>query len=232
MGTLDRITMIVRSNVTAMLDKAENPERQLTYFIQEMADNIKAAELDVQNALVQVKMLQKQSEEAHRKAQDWESKAERALKAGREDLAREALRLKGQADEEATAYQTQYDQQTQQQKELNAQLALLRKKYDEVQLNKTNLLARYSMAKINNKVYGEKDPATGLSNSDYSRMERKIIASEVVNELSTPTEKAAMTEAEINSLPGGSDDLDAELAALKSKMNLGKKSEDKPKENS
>jgi hypothetical protein len=39
-----------------------------------------------------------------------------------------------------------------------------------------------------------------------------------------------MTEAEINSLPGGSDDLDAELAALKSKMNLGKKTEDKPKE--
>ncbi len=225
MGTLDRISMIVKSNVNAMLEKAENPERELNYFILEMGDSIKQAEIEVQNALVQAKFLENQSNEARRKGQDWESKAERALKANREDLAREALRLKAQADEEATNYQSQYDMQMVQQKALQEQLKLLKQKYDQVQKDKTNLLARYQMARLTNKVFGEKDPGTGLNTGDYARMERKIMASEAENTLDDRAAKAAQTEAEINNLP--SDDLDAELAALKAKMNLGKK-EDTP----
>jgi phage shock protein A len=228
MGILDRISMIVRSNVNDVLDKAENPERQLNYFIYEMADSIKEAENAVTEALTSAKMLQLQGEEARRKAQDWEQKAERALKANREDLAREALRMKGLADEEATNYQTQYETQKQMQQQLSAQLANLKVKYEEVQRNKNNLLARYGMAKATNKVFGEKDLGTGLNTGDLSRMERKIMASEVANELDT-TLKAAQTEAEINNL-SETDTLDDELSALKAKMGLGKKAEEKKEE--
>ncbi len=226
MGILERVSMIVKSNVNDILDKAENPERQLNYFIVEMADSIKEAEVSTQSAMAQAKLLQLQSEEATRKGLDWEQKAERALKANREDLAREALRMKGQADADAAQLKTQYEAQMVLQKELRENLVLLRQKYEDVQRNKVNLLARYGMAKINNQIYGEKDPATGLSDSAMSRMERKIMAGEAYNEMAGAEIKAAQTEAEINNLPGGSDELDSELAALKAKMGMGKKPEE------
>jgi phage shock protein A len=220
-GIIDRVTMIVKANVNDLLEKSENPERQLNYFILEMEDSIKEAENTVTGAATQAKMLDLQAQEARRKGQDWEQKAERALKANREDLAREALRMQAQADEEANAYQTQYEEQKKIQEQLRSQMTLLRQKYNELQSNKPTLLARYGMAKLTNKVYGEKDPVTGINTGASSRMERKIMAQEALSQMGGAEVKAAQTEAEINKLPD--DDLDSELDALKQKMGLGKK---------
>lgn len=220
MGILDRVNMIVKSNVNDFLDKAANPKKDLDLYIYDMGDGIKEAEQGVQDTLVQVKMLENNAKEARNKAAQWEQRAEQAVKAGRDDLATEALRQQRNFQEEAANYEAQYAEHNQIGKELRVKLDELRLKYDDLQRNKVNLLARYEMAKTAQKVTGTRDPLTGLNQGDLSRMERKINAEQIRADMDTVPGAAA--EAEIDKLAGG-DNLDDELAVLKEKMGLNKK---------
>ena len=47
MGLLDRISMLVRSNVNDLMDRAENPEKTLDQVIRDMADAMTKAKSQV-----------------------------------------------------------------------------------------------------------------------------------------------------------------------------------------
>lgn len=222
MGILDRINMIVKSNVNDFLDKASNPRKDIDLYIFEMGDGIKEAEQNVTETLVQIKMLQQQANQARQQANEWGAKAEKAVRAGRDDLAMEALRQQKKFEEEAVAFEDQYSSQEQNGKEVRARLEELKQKYEDMQRNKANYIARWEMAKAANQVTGTRDPVTGLNQGDYSRMERRIMGEEA--RANMDADPAAAAEAEINNL-GGGDTLDDELKALKDKMGYNKKSE-------
>src|SRR6478736_98168 len=101
MGILDRVSMIVRSNVNSMLDKSSNPEADLNYFMLEMQDGLRQTEKAVQDAVVQKKVFEMQAADQRKRAQDWDAKAQVAVRANRDDLATEALRQKLEAEQEA-----------------------------------------------------------------------------------------------------------------------------------
>ena len=107
MGILDRIGMIVRSNVNDVLDKSANPEADLNLFMLDMQKGIKQVEEEIYNSVARQKMIEINATEARRKAQEWDSKAQLAVKAGRDDLATEALRLKLSAEQEAESLEQQ-----------------------------------------------------------------------------------------------------------------------------
>ena len=101
MGILDRVSMIVRSNVNSMLDKSSNPEADLNYFMLEMQDGMRQTEKAVQDAVVQKKVYEMQATDQRKRGQEWDAKAQVAVRANRDDLATEALRQKMQAEQEA-----------------------------------------------------------------------------------------------------------------------------------
>jgi len=91
MGIFTRVRDIISSNINAMLDKAEDPEKMVRLMIQEMEDTLVEIRASCAGAMATKKKIGRQLDEGRERAGQWESKAKLAVSKGREDLAREAL---------------------------------------------------------------------------------------------------------------------------------------------
>ena len=91
MGIFTRFRDIISSNINAMLDKAEDPEKLISLMIQEMEDTLIEIKASCAAAMAASKRTQRQMEEAQSRSRHWEDKAGLAVSKGRDDLAREAL---------------------------------------------------------------------------------------------------------------------------------------------
>ncbi|MCX5878966.1 MAG: phage shock protein PspA [Deltaproteobacteria bacterium] len=91
MGIFTRFRDIISSNINAMLDKAEDPEKLISLMIQEMEDTLIEIKASCAAAMAASKRTQRQMEEAQSRSSHWEDKAGLAVSKGRDDLAREAL---------------------------------------------------------------------------------------------------------------------------------------------
>jgi phage shock protein A len=91
MGIFTRFRDIISSNINAMLDKAEDPEKLISLMIQEMEDTLVEIKASCAAAMATSKRTQRQMEELLSRSRSWEEKAGLAVSKGRDDLAREAL---------------------------------------------------------------------------------------------------------------------------------------------
>jgi phage shock protein A len=91
MGIFTRFRDIISSNISAMLDKAEDPEKLIKLMIREMEDTLVEIKAACAGAMASSKKVQRQLEALDNRGRYWEEKAEMAVKKGRDDLAREAL---------------------------------------------------------------------------------------------------------------------------------------------
>jgi phage shock protein A len=102
MGIFTRFRDIISSNINAMLDRAEDPEKLIKLMIREMEDTLVELKASCAGVMANTKKFQRQAEEAQSRAGYWEDKAQLAVSKGRDDLAREALvekrRYKERAD--------------------------------------------------------------------------------------------------------------------------------------
>lgn len=103
MGIFSRLSDIISSNINAMLDKAEDPEKLIRLIIQEMEDTLVDIKASCAGVMATKKKVQRELEEAQTRAQQWGEKAQLAVNKGREDLAREALLEKRRHRERAGA---------------------------------------------------------------------------------------------------------------------------------
>jgi phage shock protein A len=91
MGIFTRFRDIISSNINAMLDKAEDPEKLIRLMIREMEDTLVEIKTACAGVMAGAKKIKRQLEGLGDRAQYWEEKAELAVNKGRDDLAREAL---------------------------------------------------------------------------------------------------------------------------------------------
>ena len=110
MGIFTRVSDIISSNINAMLDKAEDPEKLVKLMIREMEDTLIEVKANCAGAMATKKKIQREMETMLDHAKNWDGKAELAVSKGREDLAREALKEKRRFVERAEALENELEQ--------------------------------------------------------------------------------------------------------------------------
>ena len=103
MGIFTRFRDIVSSNINAMLDKAEDPEKLIKLMIREMEDTLIELKASCAQVMASRKKTERQLDVVRSRDAEWGQKAELAVSKGRDDLAREALVEKRRHREQADA---------------------------------------------------------------------------------------------------------------------------------
>jgi len=103
MGIFTRFRDIISSNINAMLDRAEDPEKLIKLMIREMEDTLVEIKASCAGVMASMKKTQRQLDEVQSRTKYWEERAALAVRKGRDDLAREALLEKRRYSERAGA---------------------------------------------------------------------------------------------------------------------------------
>ena len=91
MGIFTRARDIVSSNLNAILDRAEDPEKLIRLMIQEMEETLVEVKAGCAKAMAARKRLARERDALADKVLAWDDRARLAVGKGRDDLAREAL---------------------------------------------------------------------------------------------------------------------------------------------
>jgi len=99
MGVFTRLKDIINSNLNAMLDAAEDPDKLIRLMIQEMEDTLVEVKANCAGAIAARKRAEKAVAAAETAIATWEERSRLAIEKGREDLAREAIRERRRLEE-------------------------------------------------------------------------------------------------------------------------------------
>lgn len=146
MGIFKRISLIIRSNINALIEKAEDPEKMLEQIIADMNENMREIKLQIARSMKDEKLLEHKVDENRKLAGEYESKALLALEKNSEDLAREALKRKKSYSDITTSLETELDEQRKAVELLKTSYKALELKIEEAKNKRQVLLSRQKRA--------------------------------------------------------------------------------------
>src|SRR3989449_7222313 len=91
MGIFDRLSTLIRSNISDLIARAEDPEKMLNQLIVDMRSQLAKAKQQVAASIADEKRLGAQVDQEKKSAEDWEKRAVLAVQEGGGDLAEQAL---------------------------------------------------------------------------------------------------------------------------------------------
>ncbi|MCF2946875.1 phage shock protein PspA [Paraglaciecola aquimarina] len=216
MGIFSRFTDIVNSNINAILDKAEDPEKMVRLIIQEMEDTLVEVRSASAKTIATKKDISSQITKMQNEANDWKAKAELAISKDREDLARAALQEKKKCDEHSANLNSELKVVDDQISKLQNEVGQLQDKLADAKARQKAIILRQKTVSSRLEVKrtldsGKVDAAMGR----FEQYERKIDDLESQVDAYDLGKKTLADEfAELES----DDEIDDELAALKKKM--------------
>lgn len=221
MGIFSRMGDIINSNLNAMIDKAEDPEKIARLIIQEMEDTLVEVRTDAARNIAERKELSRKADDYSSRASDWEAKAELALNKNREDLARGALSAKQQSEQMVDVVEREIAILDEAVSKADEDLGKLQTKLNEAKAKHKALAMRSSVAKGQIKMRTMvRDTKVEDALSRYERMERKVDDLEAHVESfdlgSGDSLESQFAELEAN------DAVEDELEALKARINKPK----------
>jgi len=146
MGIFTRFSDIVNSNINAILDKAEDPEKIVRLMIQEMEDTLVEVRSAAARSIADKKDLNRKIEGLDREQRDWNDKAELAMRKDREDLAKAALVEKSRVAGAVDVLKEDYLAVDEGLAKLNEDIARLESKLEDAKTRQKALLARHKTA--------------------------------------------------------------------------------------
>ncbi|MGL6311381.1 phage shock protein PspA [Aeromonas veronii] len=209
---------IINSNLTALLDKAEDPQKMVRLIIQEMEDELVKERSNLARFLASQKEIGRQVARHQERVDEWQAKAELALTKGREDLARAALiEKKKQTELSETLYREQQAVDSGIEK-LGEEIRQLEAKLEDARARQKAMAIRTEAA--SSRLNVQSQVARGESQavvSKFERMERRIDEMEARADLGQSDKALAQQFAELEV----DDQISKELEAMRQKLGQG-----------
>ena len=159
MGLLSRASEIIRAKISALLNRAENPQETLDYSYERQLESLQNVKRGVADVVTAKKRLQIQTQQLEQNVVKLDTQARQAVAAGREDLARQALERKSGLQQQLQDLDTQVKQLEDQQEKLVANEKQLEARIEQFRSQKEVIKAQYSAAEAQVRI-GE--AATGI----------------------------------------------------------------------
>ena len=224
MGVFGRISDIISANLNDFTERFEDPEKMLKQAIREMEDSISEVTGQTAKAMANEKTLARELQRNKAQVEQWVSRAEKAVEAGDDDLARKALARKNEHQKVVEALEDQLRAAEEASRTLKRQLSAMKAKLAEAKRNLTTLSARKRAADFRKKLDSQ---AAGLTAevddsafAKFDRLKSKVEQAEAEAEAIAELRglEAGGTAEDVADIPEEDVDVAAELAELKQRI--------------
>lgn len=226
MSIFNRIFKIGEAGMNKMVDNLEKPELMLDQAIRDKEKQISDVKKSVMSVIATERQTKSMLDSEKTEKQNWEQKAEAALKAGREDLAVKALNRAQEHDQKSISLEETWKSQRENVDKLKQEIVKLEDELAEFRRNKDFIIAQSKTAEVKKQIYEAKARIKSDSRADDLMARMKAKAERSVHEASAAEEMAESVsgdslEKEFEGIgtTATSNEVQEKLAAMKNKLN-------------
>jgi phage shock protein A len=225
MGIFSRLSDIVNSNLNALLDRAEDPQKVIRLVIQEMEDTLVEVRSAAVRLIAERREIERRIAALTRDQDEWHRKAAFAVQRGREDLAKAALLAKSRASQAIAEAQHHIEAVQAAIAQQNEDVGKLQAKLDDAKTREKSIVLRQQSAttrlKVKQSLYDERVTDAFARFEQVERnldlMEGRAEAYDLGRRPAAPTVAEEFAALEAN------DQVERELAELKSRIKAEEK---------
>lgn len=215
MGVFTRFKDIIGSNINSMLDRAEEPEKMIRLMIQEMEETSVELKAACAGLMADQKRIARELSQVGERAELWSNRARLAMEKGREDLAREALLEKLNAQRQSEGLERERDRFAVLIEQAREDIEQLEAKLESAKERQRSLAKRHVRA--DQRMRARSNVSRVQSNDvmmRFDQFEQRIERMEAEAELAAPRQNRNL-EQEF-ALLEGSDEVEEQLASMRS----------------
>ncbi len=221
MGTFSRISNVVRAEVDDVLNKIEDPKKMVRQMVRDMEDALDDAVVAVAQAMANEKLLARRIAQKREDSALWARKAEDAMAAGEEELARKALVQKVAVDEAVNTLQKARE-------EAEEVTAMLKQRLADLKAKLASARAQQSTLAIRKQVVVQ-EMRQDARVAAYDRFVRDVAREEATAEIYAEMVDDAQLQEEFDQLER-KQRVEAEMQVLKEKVKQSVRQDDESEE--
>ncbi len=224
MSILGRLFKVGQANANKAVDKLEKPEVMLEQAIRDQEKMLREAKESVMNVIATERQTKALVDKEIQNKELWESKAEAALKQGKEDLAAKALTRSEEHEQKAESLRPQWEGQRVEVEKLKESIRKMEEELSDLKRNKDIIIAQAKTADVKKQIYNAKakignSRTTDLIERMKNKAERSSFEASAAQEMAEDTGGDSL-EKEFENLgsTGTSESVNSKLEAMKAKL--------------
>lgn len=226
MSMLQRFKDIMSSNINALLDKAEDPEKMIDQMIRNLQSDLGKVKSETATVMAEEARLNRQLTELKAEEEKMITYAKKALQAGSDDDAKLFLEKKNSIQNKASEVETRLISARQNSQNMKAMHDKLSSQVADLNARKNEIKAKIQQAKLQEKMNTMTSSVTGAASiSKFDEIEEK--ANAMLDKANAMQELNQVNDGGIDDLMAKYDSatdstssVDDELAALKDSLGL------------
>lgn len=183
MKWLSQFSLVMRSSITSLKEKIEDPERMLHQLILDMEEELERVKASVAEAVADEILMRKRCEREQSESEKWLERASTAMQRNDDKTAKAALAQKLAAQQRADRYRAEHGRQKVEVEKLQTAIRDLEDKIRQAKQKKTLLTARMARASSTQKINAAMERSHSQSAfAQFSRLEQKVERDEAMTE--------------------------------------------------
>lgn len=226
MGIISRFKDIMASNINAILDKMEDPEKMIDQYLRDLEKDLGQVKSETAAVMAEEKAAKRKLDECNSEITKMDEYARKAIMSGDDAAAKQFLTKKSDLTTQQVVYEQQYAICAENAMKMREMHDKLTADISSLQTRRETLKAKIKVAETQQKINKMTSPGSALNNlGKFDEMEEKINKkldqAEAMTELNKSSQESSIDNlmAKYNDSHKDSE-VDAELAALKASMGL------------